>query len=330
MHKRIGALMALGAVMGTIAGTGTAHAASFLVEVQSVRDDKAVVATVESANIVAARVRTGGTIVSLTVHEGDVVKQGQVIAIVADRKLGQQFGSLDAQISGLHAQAAQAQAELDRNRPLFENGVISQTAMESFKTALSVAQAGLKAKEQERAALGEQITQGDVLAPASGRVTAVPASVGAVMMPGEAVATLARAETVLKLRVPERNAHTLSVGDSIRIDGEGLPQRASITLIYPRIENGMVTADVALPPQTSYFVGQRVQAWIPMESRPAIVVPVVCLTERYGIDFVKLEGPDGQSPEVPIQRGRAMTLPDGSAGVEILSGLKAGDALVLP
>lgn len=310
---------------------GEAYAAdAFVVQTTQVRDEKAVFATVESQNIIPARVRTGGTIVSLSVHEGDVVRQGQVIAILTDHKLAQQIAALDASINGLKAQQAQAQAELTRNAPLFDNGVISKTAMDQFRTAVSVTSAGVKARTAERAAVEEQITQGQVLAPAAGRVLTVPVAVGAVMMGGEAVATVASQDRVVRLQIPESNATSLNVGDIIQIDGDGVPSNGAVTLIYPHVSQGMVQADIKIAASDAYFVGQRVRAWVPMKSRPALVVPVSYLTVRFGMDFARVHGDNGLDMDVPVQRGQAASLPNGDEGVEVLTGLKPGDQLVQP
>jgi multidrug efflux pump subunit AcrA (membrane-fusion protein) len=53
------------------------------------------------------RARIGGTVASLSVTWGDVVKPGQVIAVVGDDKLLLQIRSLDAQIAGLQSQVTQ-------------------------------------------------------------------------------------------------------------------------------------------------------------------------------------------------------------------------------
>src|SRR5664279_1192862 len=86
---------------------------TFVVAPKTVADEKAVFATVESVNVVPARARIGGTVVSLAVKEGNAVKQGQVVATIGDEKLALQMKSLDAQISGLEAQFDQAQTDLN-------------------------------------------------------------------------------------------------------------------------------------------------------------------------------------------------------------------------
>jgi multidrug efflux pump subunit AcrA (membrane-fusion protein) len=78
----------------------------------TVGDEKAVFATVESANVVPARARIGGTVARLAVTYGDHVERGQTLAAIGDEKLILQMKSLDAQIAALDAQLAQAHRQL--------------------------------------------------------------------------------------------------------------------------------------------------------------------------------------------------------------------------
>ncbi len=91
---------------------------TLVVAPKTVADEKAVFATVESADIVPARARIGGTVVDLTVKEGDAVKEGQVVSTVVDEKMALQMKSLDAQIAGLEAQFGQAKIDLSRAQEL--------------------------------------------------------------------------------------------------------------------------------------------------------------------------------------------------------------------
>jgi len=327
MVKATGFIVALAALAAPLAARS---AETFLVENIQITDEVAVSATVESLNILPARVRTGGTIVSLSAHEGDQVKQGQVIAATSDRKLDRQSAALEAEIAGQRAQLAQSKAELERNRPLFENGVISQTAMESLRTAVAVAESGVKAREAERAAHGEQISQGEILAPASGRVLSVDTAIGTVVMPGEGIATIARQDMVVRLFLPERHARSLTVGEAVKIEGGDLPAEGTISLIYPHVVQGQIQADAAIAMPSSYFVGQRLRAWVALEPRKGIAVPASYLITRFGMDFARVRTKDGSDIEVPVQRGPSVSMQGGGDGLEILTGLRPGDLLVRP
>jgi RND family efflux transporter MFP subunit len=310
----------------------------FTVAPKSVADEKAVFATVESANVVPARARIGGTVVELAVKEGDSVKQGQVVATIGDEKLALQMKSLDAQISGLADQVAQAQNDLTRAEDLFSRGTVPKTTLDQARTAFNVASNALKARTAERSVIQQQVTEGKVLAPASGRVLRVPVTTGTVILPGETVATVAEQNFILRLRVPERHARFLKAGDSVRIDGEELGkelrksgvQFGTIRLVYPQIEDGRVIADAAVAGLGDYFVGERIRVWVSAGERDSIIVPGAFIVTRFGIDYARVRKDDKSVIDVPVQRGRELPRPDMPDALEILSGLKSGDVLVRP
>jgi len=307
---------------------------TFVVAPKTVADEKAVFATVESASVVPARARIGGTVVELAVKEGDAVKQGQVVAIIGDEKLALQMKSLDAQIAGLEAQFAQAQADLTRGEDLFSRGTIPKTRLDEARTAFNVASNALKARTAERSVIQQQVTEGGVLAPTTGRVLKVPVTTGTVILSGETVATVAEQNFILRLRVPERHARFLKAGDPVRIDGEELgksgAQFGTIRLVYPQIEDGRVIADAAVASLGDYFVGERIRVWVSVGERSSFIVPGSFIITRFGIDYARIRNDAKTLNDVPVQRGRALPRPEMPDALEILSGLKAGDVLVQP
>jgi RND family efflux transporter MFP subunit len=311
-----------------------ADADVFAVELATIVDEKAVFATVEAPKPVPARVRTGGTVAKLTVKEGDRVEAGQVIAAVADEKLARQINSLNAQIAGLEAQEAKARADLARAEGLFARGTTPRVRLDEARTAADVASNALRARIAERSVVEQQLTEGKVLAPTAGRVLSVPYTIGAVVLPGETIATIAERNFILRLRVPERHARFLKAGDSVRIDGAeiGLPGTTfgTVKLVYPQIEDGRVIADAVVEGLGDYFVSERIRVWISGGERKAFVVPASYLTTRFGIDYVHVRSGEQGAIAVPVQRGRNIPRPQMPDGVEILSGVSVGDQLVRP
>ena len=307
---------------------------TFVVAPKTVADEKAVFATIESANVVPARARIGGTVVELAVKEGDAVTQGQIVATIGDEKLALQMKSLDAQIAGLEAQFAQAQTDFTRAEDLFSRGTIPKTRLDETRTALNVATNALKARTAERSVIQQQVTEGGVLAPTSGRVLKVPVTAGTVILPGETVATVAVQNFVLRLRVPERHARFLKAGDSVRIDGQELgksgAQFGTIRLVYPQIEDGRVIADAVVAGLGDYFVNERIRVWVSAGERTSIVVPGSFIVTRFGIDYARIRKDTNTVIDVPVQRGRGLPRPEMPDALEILSGLNVGDVLVQP
>ncbi len=307
----------------------------YVVQMAQIADEKAVFATIETSNVVAARARVAGTVAELEVKQGDAVTQGQVVALVGDPKLALQVHSYEAQVQAAQAQLAQARADYDRAQRLKKADAISQSAFDQAHTAFNVSGSNLNSVIAQRGVASQQLKEGQVLAPTTGRVLTVPVTAGTVVMAGDPLATVAEQDFVLRLLVPERHARFLKAGDPVRIDGAdaGLGTGTlfgTIKLVYPEITNGRVMADAVVKGLTDYFVGERVPVWVSAGTRKAIVVPSDYLITRFGIDYVRERLKDGRVVDVPVQRGDPHPTPKLPNGLEILSGLHAGDRLVRP
>lgn len=311
-----------------------AFAEDMVVQAREVDDPKAVFATVETVDMVAAPARIEGTIASLSVKEGDAVEAGQEIALIGDEKLALQLKSLDAQILALRAQSGKAGADLKRAKELIDSSSISKSEMDRVIATATSSANELKARQAQRAVIEQQMEDGRIRAPSVGRVLQVPVTVGTVVMPGQAVAMIAAESYLLRLRVPERHARLIKIGDKVRIDGSEMGQdsvtEGEISLIYPGIENGQVTADVTVDGLDGFYVGKRLRVWVPTTKRSAILVPDKFVTTRSGIDYVHLKSSDGQVYEVPVQRGQSSEGQQGGGDIEIISGVRDGDVLMAP
>lgn len=307
---------------------------TYLVRPVMVADEKAVFATVQSVNIVPARARIGGTIVELKVRQGDQVTEGQVIATVTDKKLGLQASSYGAEVAAARAQLSQAKVDLERAKRLMTANAISKNALDQAQTAYDVALSNVNARTAQREVVQQQSSEGQVLAPTSGRVITVPVTSGTVLMPGDTVATVAQGDFVLRLQIPERHARDIRVGEPIRLDGADLgldgARFGTIRLIYPEIDNGHVVADATVKDLGDYFVGERVRVWVSAGDRKAIVIPANLIKTRSGIDYARLWTANHQAIDVPIQRGQVIYRPGRHDSIEVLSGLKSGDRLIKP
>jgi multidrug efflux pump subunit AcrA (membrane-fusion protein) len=197
-------------------------AAEQTVRLLAVDDRKAVIATVEPVRQLVARARIEGTITSLTVKEGSWVNANEHIAVVADQKLLLQMQALQSRIQAQQANRDQAQINFDRVQKLRAANVSSQAQVDQAKTSLDVAQRTLQALLSDRQVIEEQVSQGAVLAPGTGRVLKVPVSEGTVVMPGETIATIAINNYILRLQLPERHAQFMKTGDTILIGARGL------------------------------------------------------------------------------------------------------------
>ncbi len=369
-------------------------ASKLTVTVVTIADVKPVAGRYTTADEAVARARVGGTLVRLTVTEGSLVNAGQVIGVIDEARMSAEiaarqagamaasssagagrYGALAAQTEiararALAAQApaaleqarasqARAQADFNRTKMLYDEGVYAKARLDQMEASrrvadaqvsaalagvsaaqqginaaqaqASVAAANARAGEAQAAAARAQTgiatamrAEGRIIAPRSGRVTSVPVTQGSVLMAGEAIAVIAGGVPVLKLIVPETDASRLRVGQLLTLTGEAsnVTEQAAILKIYPSVMNGQVEIDLASDGPEERFVGQRTSVLLPVGSRQAIAVPQAYVRTRAGVDYARiLRG--SQVLEVPIQRGTA-----GASGVEVLSGLVAGDVIV--
>jgi RND family efflux transporter MFP subunit len=342
------AVLAVVAAVAMIAGPGPrpvervaeaayqAGVAGFKVTESEIDDLKSVFATVRSRDRIEARVRIPGTITDLKVDEGRQVKAGEILALVADQKIALRLGALDAQIAGARSRRETAKAELDRATELLERRVAPQSRVDQAKSAYDTAATALQAAEAERHVIERQIEEGQVLAPAAGRVLRVPVTVGSVMMAGESVATIAANAFLLRIELPERHARFLKVGDVVKVGTRGLaPDQVvmgtgRIVQVFPELQGGRVIADAEAQSLGDFFVGERARVWISAGKRRTIVIPSGLTFTRFGMDLVRVARPGGAPIEVVVQLGRTVDMADGKEGVEVLSGLRPGDEVVAP
>jgi RND family efflux transporter MFP subunit len=302
------------------------RAGRLTLESRPVADMKPVPGTLTTRDMAEARARISGTLVMLSVKEGDMVRQGQLIGRVTDARLTLQTGAFDAQVAAAAAEADRANADLARTRTLFSQGIYAQARLDQVEAQARAADASLAAARAQRGASAELAGQGAILAPATGRVLAARIPVGSVLMPGQSLATITAGPMVVRLELPEGQARALQVGDIVQLSAEdlrGAATQGSISQIYPSITGGQVIADVSAPGLPQDLVGQRVRAQVRIGERQALIVPRRYIITRFGIDYARLVRADGTLSETPVQTVAG----PGPDTLEVLAGLRAGDVL---
>lgn len=294
-----------------------------------ITDYKPVAAVVTTRRMGEARARIGGTLVRLNVKEGDEVREGQVLALIADQRLNLESRGYAAQAAAAQAEAVRAQADYERIKTLYEKGIYAKARLDQAEAAWKAAKGSLDAARAQAAASAELNAQGAILAPASGRVLKADVPAGAVVTPGQTIVTVTAGAPLLRLEIPEAQARALHVGDAVRLDPRDLPGGATtgaIIQVYPAVTAGRVTADIAAPGLGSDLVGRTVRVMVKLGERPAITVPTRFVANRYGVDYVRVLDKQGHASDVPVQLAPG---PD-DARVEVLSGVAGGDVIVAP
>jgi RND family efflux transporter MFP subunit len=314
-----------------------AVAAEFVVTPTVIPEMKAVFGQVESRTVVPARARIGGTIRGIGVGEGSEVTEGDVIATVVDDKIALEQQAADAQLKALQSQLLNAQKDHDRLQKLVSQGIATQSSLDTLRTQLDVITNQVVAAQANKAVVEQRAREGEILAPATGRVLTVPVTPGSVIMAGEEIARIATGPYYLRLSLPERHAAEINEGDVVLVGERSLakspgatPQarQGTIAKVYPEIDNGRVIADVQVADVGDYFVNERTLVSIPVGRRSVLLVPPQSVKTLHGVDYVRISGPQGEI-DVAVILGEAIETGDGPR-IEILSGLRDGDKVVLP
>ncbi|MFN3311203.1 MAG: efflux RND transporter periplasmic adaptor subunit, partial [Thermomonas sp.] len=269
---------------------------------------------------------------------------------------------LDAQIARANAQRAldqatidrtAAQRDLERYQRAYAGGAVpqndlarAQDGMKKAEIGLAAAQkdfqlqsagAGLDARnkqlqaQRQRAVVDEARRQVEALtlrAPFDGQVGQVQVPQGtqvAVNGPVLSVVDLSRFE--VEIKVPESFARDLGIGMPAQITANNARYAGEISAVSPEVVNGEVTARVRFsrgqqPPDLRQ--NQRLSVRIVMDTRhDVLMVERGPFLEQDGGNFAYVV--DGDSAvRRPIRTGAASL-----ANVEILSGLKPGDRIVV-
>ncbi len=200
----------------------------------------------EADHKVTISARTGGILTQLRVIRGQHVKQGEVIAVLADE-------AREAQVQQAQALFDQRKAELDAKRQLIERGTLPKLDLVNLEAQYKAAEASLASAKAER-------DRGIVRAPWDGVITEVPAEVGgaAFSFTGTQIATLVALDPMLAVaEVSERKLAGIRVGEQAEvrlITGQTVHGRvryvaksASATTRTYRVEVEMGNAEGKIP-----------------------------------------------------------------------------------
>ncbi|WP_374444777.1 efflux RND transporter periplasmic adaptor subunit [Stella sp.] len=337
MFRTIVRAAAAGLALPAALAAAPAGAAEFVVQPVIVAEMKAVFGRVESRIVVPARARIGGSVREIRVGEGDRVAVGQVVAVVVDEKLALQLDAADARIEALNSQARNARVELERSQQLRASGTGTQARLDQARMQYEVTTSQLAAARADKAVVEQSAREGEVFAPAAGRVLTVPVTLGSVILAGEEIARIAPGPYHLRLSLPERHAAEIVRGADVLVGDRGLTQPGGqaartrsgrIVKVYPEIADGRVIADVEVADIGDYFVNERMLVSVPVGRRTVLAVPPQAVRTVHGVDYVRLATAAGGS-DVAVILGETFAT-GGEARVEVLSGLRAGDRVVLP
>lgn len=190
-----------------LAFASAGHAFSVKVETSSAQS---VQLSIDALGVVASdldaqvRTRLEGSIETIAVSEGDPVTQGQLIARLADDDRALDLARAEQEFTRLKAEAT-------RGETLFEQQLITTSALEALRSAAKSAESALASARQA-------VAWREVTAPFDGVVTEIHVEVGEVVGRQSAVARMINPSQVeVQLEVPQNEIAQIQNGQTVRL-----------------------------------------------------------------------------------------------------------------
>jgi len=292
------------------------------------------VATIKSRRSVTVMPQVDGNLTQILVKSGDHVRSGQPIMEIDPRR---QQALVDAQKSTENQKKAlydYNQLEIDRQRKLFDAGVISRDALDQAEQSFQNTRADWQSAIATRKSLEEQLAYYSVKAPFDGIVGDIPVHLGDYVTSATALTTVDENKDLeAYIYVPTDRASEVRLGLPVQLlDNDGkVVESTSVDFLSPQVDSQLQGILVKAPVHSAADLlrsQQLVKARIVWKTAPEPVIPVLAVSRQGGQAFVFLaqKQPDGHT----AARQVAVTLGDtvGNA-YAVTSGLKPGDKLIV-
>ncbi len=277
-----------------------------------------------------------GRIVALPVHEGDLVRQGQVVIRIDPAQYQAAVERAEANLAGAQAAQTQAQANKDQAERAFTRAreiraqnaqLVSQEALEQAETSHRIAVANLEAAlrqvDQARAGLRETqdlLRKTTILAPMAGRITRLAVEEGEVAVVGTfsretgLLMTISDLSVIqVKVQVDETDVVRIHRGDSAEIAIDAFPDTV-FTGRVTQISNSSVRGAASGGLNTDQAVDFEVEVTLdnpPPGVRPDLSATARIITDRragvLSVPIIALtvrDPADTAAPAAPAARGR--------------------------
>lgn len=290
------------------------------------------VSTIKGRRSATMQPQVAGNITRIFVKSGDLVKAGQVLMEIDPLK---QTATVQSQV-GTQAQKKAIYdyntIQVERQRKLYEAGVISRDAYDQASQAYQNSKADYEANAALTDTQKQQLAYYSIRAPFHGVVGDVPVHVGDYASTSTLLTTIDENEELeAYIYIPTERASQIRTGLAVEIiDSAGNTMaKSTIQFLSPQVDNGLqsILAKAPIPRGTKLRTEQLVKARVTWSTDPAPVVPVLAVTRVGGQAFVFVAAQkDGKyaAHQVPVTLGETIgdTYP-------VLQGLNQGDKVIL-
>ena len=278
------------------------------------------------------RAQVGGSVLQTYADQGQAVRAGQTLARIEGGGLQDVYLSARAGVTSASSSADIANRELARSQKLLAAGAIAERDIEQARRASISANAALADARARLSTASKQVGNTNVTTPMSGIVSERPISAGDVVQPGAAMFTVVDPSSMrLEGSVPADALAQVRIGAPVTFTVNGYPGRAftgRVTRVNPTADPAtrQVRVFISIPNAEGKLVGGLfANGRLAADSRTGLIAPVGAVDARSNVPSVfRIKA--GKVQRVPVTLGLR---DEGSETIEIVSGVQAGDTLLL-
>jgi RND family efflux transporter MFP subunit len=267
-----------------------------------------------------------GTVNAVLVQEGDMVRAGQTLVQIDARDLDAKATQVEAAIADAEAMQKEAATHAARFTALYQDSAATRAQYDAAMTGLARADAGLRAARAGSSELAAVRSYATVRAPFSGMVTLRMVDAGSFAAPGAPLITLQDISSLrLSVTVPADVARHIARGQRVQATVDGDTATARIEGVVPAGAGGLYTVNALLDNRHhARRAGSAVTLRLATGTKQALVVPQRALVRDGDLVGVVVRH-NGTDERRWIRIGD-----DRGALVEVTSGLRSGETIVVP
>ena len=290
--------------------------------------------TIEAVNQGTASAQTSGRVIETLVDVGDLVAKDDVILRLRDTQQQANLQTAQAGVNAAQAQFDSAEKEFQRIQEIRSRELVSQSVADNALASRDSARANLEAAKGRLKEAEEQLEFTRIRAPYSGIVLERHVEVGETVNPGTPLYTGMSLERLRVLTdVPQKDINAIRDYRQARIQvAENTINITADDLTFfgyadPQTSTFRVRAD--LPSGTEgLYPGMYIAINFQIGVAEALLVPVSAVVQRDEVTAVYIKR-DNAIEFRQIKTGREHSAAEQERKLEVLSGLKAGDEIVL-
>jgi RND family efflux transporter MFP subunit len=270
---------------------------------------------------------SGLRVTTLLVDVGQAVRKGELLLQLDHRSLDADLAQADASLREAEAGAALARSQLARGQQLADSKYISAMSLDELRAGRTQAEARLGTARAARDAVALRRSYADLRAPDAGVISKRLVQPGQVVAAGSELLRLIRQGRLeWRAELAEAELGRVKPGDRIELTTrDGKAVIGQVRAVSPGVDastrTGTVYAD--LPDPQGLQPGTYLQGRIDTGIGQGLTVPAATVVQRDGHPNVFTVDAKGIAHRVRIRTGGIA-----NGQVEVLEGLKAGDAVV--